>query len=361
MKIGVWGAGRIGAALVRRLATTTFTSEIVWTNRAFGKMTGAAIDVEQALALSPACHRVVTRTEERVGAELKTCQAVVLTHGLGVPRSGSRAKMYRANSEILRERAIPALRAHEGVVIVVTNPVDSLSRLVQKETGLPSERVLGLGTVVETARLRSALSGYLPQGIPGRDLWAFVVGTHDDNFVEVIPVPMHAGGEIQRDLLAELVPCLREEIRQAAERIKATGRAEDLRSALALVRSRIEAEAPTKDTLEAVRVAEEALGLTSLDAGTCQPIVEGVVQILEAIALDRHATLTVSALDPDADEYYSVPCTIGKGGILNRHLELLGQAGVRERVGHCIEALRIARGADDPRATALSPSTPATD
>ena len=352
MKIGVWGAGRIGCALVRRLATTPFTSEIVWANRSVNSMESVAIDVEQSLAFAPTCRRVSRHVEARAQTELQTCDVVVVTHGAGVSRNGARAQLYPENARILRERAIPALRGFHGIVLVVTNPVDSLARLVREETGLPEQRVLGLGTVVETARLRAILSGLLIPRIPARDLWAFVVGTHDENFVEIIPERFGAGAFIPRRELDELLPCIREGIQRSAERIKATGDNNGLREALRDALEQVRAAGLNARMHEPVQLVVQRAEAAIEGAGTCQPIVEGVVQVIESIAFDRHATLTVSTRDPEVDEYYSVPCTVGGVGILARRVELLDQPGVVERLGRCIASLRAVRGATDPRATA---------
>ncbi len=352
MKIGVWGAGRVGAALVRRLATAPFTSEIVWTNRSFRRMESVAIDVEQSLAFTPSCRRISRRAEGRAKAELLACRVVVLTHGAGVPRGGTRAQLYEQNAGILRSGAIPALRGFQGIVLVVTNPVDSAARLFQKESELPANRVLGLGTVIETARLRAALSGYLMPRIPARDLWAFVVGTHDENFVEVIPEPFGAGAHIAPDEMRDLLPCIREGIQQSAERIKATVDDSGLSEALRQAFEQVDAAVPNEGMRSALRLVAMRAEAAVESAGTCQPIVEGIVQVIESIAFDRHATLTVSTLDPESDEYYSVPCTVGETGIVARRLELLDQPGVKERIDRCIAALRTTRGATDRPATA---------
>jgi malate/lactate dehydrogenase len=74
---------------------------------------------------------------------------------------------------------------------------------------------------------------------------------------------------------------------------------------------------------------------------TLHPIVEAVVKVAEAVALDRQATLTVSTLDPDSPEglYYSVPCTVGRNGVVHRHVGVLSQPKVRIQMEACRDGL----------------------
>jgi malate/lactate dehydrogenase len=75
---------------------------------------------------------------------------------------------------------------------------------------------------------------------------------------------------------------------------------------------------------------------------TLHPIVEAVVKVAESIALDRQATLTVSALDPDSSEglYYSAPCTVGRNGAVHRHVGMLSQPKVKNQMDACCDGLR---------------------
>ena len=108
---------------------------------------------------------------------------------LGAPVSGElrRADLYPANRKVFREVVVPAIKGYTGIVLVVTNPVDLMTRLLLREAGLSDRKVMGLGTVVETARLRASLGSYLTPRHLARDVEAYMVGTHDAHCVVVLP------------------------------------------------------------------------------------------------------------------------------------------------------------------------------
>ncbi|MFY9822334.1 MAG: hypothetical protein WAM82_13205 [Thermoanaerobaculia bacterium] len=299
MKIAVWGAGEIGMGVAYRLATTVFTSELHWINRTYRKIEYRVVDLEHGLDFAPTCRSVTAHSEEKAARALEGAGILVLTLGAAVESGQSRADLYPQNRDLFSRAVIPALRqGFEGVVLVVTNPVDLMARWVQRKSGLPHERVLGLGTVVETARLRASLGSYLSPLRPAREVWAYAVGSHDERFVP-IAVPGCGTGSIPEGEMEDILDNARQEVMIGARRVKS-----DQRS-------------------------------------TLHPIVEAVVKVAEAIALDREATLTVSVLDPDSLEglYYSVPCTVGKSGAIHRHLGVLAHPNVQIQMEACREGL----------------------
>jgi malate/lactate dehydrogenase len=126
------------------------------------------------------------------------------------------------------------------------------------------------------------------------------VGTHDERFVPVVTPSLGIGAGIEPDLLPGVLEMARQEVAMGAARVKAGGPA------------------------------------------TRHPIVEGIVRVCEAIAYDRRALLTVSVLDPSTPEglFYSVPCTIGAAGVLERHTELLREPAVEAGLEVCRAGLR---------------------
>lgn len=307
MKIAVWGAGAVGSTLVYRLATTTFTSEIRWINRNYQRIAHHAIDLEHGLDFSPTCRRVEAYAQEDAERALDGAAILVLTLGAGVPPGGKREDLFPANGAIAHKAVVPALHGFPGLVVVVTNPVDLMARLIHREAALPSARVLGLGTLVETARLRASLGSYLSPAQPAREIWAFAVGTHDERFVPVATATLGIGAGISPALLPGILDAARREVAQGASRVKAGGLA------------------------------------------TLHPVVEGVIRLCETIAFDRHSLLTVSVLDPETPEglFYSVPCSIGAQGLVARHTELLSAPEVAAALEACREGLR--KALDDAR------------
>jgi len=299
MKIAVWGAGAIGSGLVYRLATTLFTSEIAWINRNYENIASRVIDIEQGLAFAPACHNIEAHPQEDAARALFGAGLLIVTLGAPVGKGQIREDLYPKNREICHQAVIPALQqGYSGVVLTVTNPVDLIARFLQKGAGLPAERVLGLGTVVETARLQASLGSYLSPRRPAREVWACAIGTHDERFVPVVRPSLGVGATIPPAVLADITECARREVAGAAARVKAD------------------------------------------EKSTLHPIVEGAVRVAEAIALDRQCLLTVSVRDQACDLYYSLPATVGAGGVSHIHRELLEDPVLQARLDPCLEGLR---------------------
>ncbi len=302
MKVGVWGAGSIGAGLAYRLTTLPVVSELVWINRTISNIEKQVIDLTHGLSFAPTCHTVRACEQAHAVREIPTLDLLVLTLGAPVKKGETREQKYPVNAGMLRESVLPALHAgFEGVVLVVTNPVDLTARLVHVEGGVAADKVLGLGTVVETARLRSSLASYLSPHRAPRDVQAYAVGTHDPQFVPIVNGPVAADDDTPDKVLEGIVEIARREVANGAERVK-TG-----------------------------------------ERSSLHPIVEGAVEVIEAIGLDKRSVLTVSVLDPDSDAdklFYSMPCTVGRHGILDRSVDVLGDAEVRTSIERCRDSLR---------------------
>lgn len=302
MKVAVWGIGAVGAGIACRLATMPFVSELFLVNRSYEVAFARAIDIGHGLAFAPSCWTVRAVPEERVQERLGEFDLLVLTQGTGVKKGATRADLYPANRDIFRRNVLPALAGFEGVVLVVSNPVDLMARLLVVEGRLPTDRVMGLGTVVETARLRAALASNAIPARAAHDVWAYVVGSHDDACVCAQATHIGPSLMVSPDDLATA----RDEVIQGARRVRES-------------------------------VSDEAKKF-----GTLHPIVEGAVAVVGAIATDARRTLTVSVEDPDTSDrvFYSLPCTLGRGGILERHAHLLEEPQTRAGIQRTIEQLR---------------------
>jgi len=307
MNVGVIGAGTIGAGLVRRLVTTTFVSEVTWVNRTLEKkVEPEIIDLQQGLAFSPSCRRVIGRPADSRGAEaLRRADIVVLTAGRGVRPGGTRGDLLVENARVV-EGYVRLLADYPGVLVVVTNPVDMMARTAARARGVPRQRTIGLGTIVETARLRASLASRVSPVRAAREVWAYAVGTHDDLFVPVPIDHLGPGGTEQGISLQIMIESARTEVIEAARRVKASG-----------------------------------------GDGTLFPIIEGIVSVIDAVVHDTRTILTVSVHDPatDDDLFYSVPCRIGRDGAGERIVPDMpsvhdGLDRCRERLRSDIETLR---------------------
>ena len=113
-------------------------------------------------------------------AEMKSCDAVVITAGRGGKPGESRLDLLSDNIKIARQIS-DQLRGFTGLLIIVSNPVDVLTYYYQKFTGLPSQRVIGTGTMLDTARLRDMIGRKVD--VDPKSIHADVIGEHGDSEV----------------------------------------------------------------------------------------------------------------------------------------------------------------------------------
>lgn len=292
MKVAVYGAGEIGHGIAYRLVTSPAVSELLWTNRTFKTIEHRVVDLQHGLSFAPTCHTVRACPVERLEANLAEVDVLILTSGAAVPAGGNRAALYRANQKHFREDLVPRLRGFGGIVLVVSNPVDLLARLLHVEGQLPAQRVFGLGTLVETARLKASLGSYLSPRRPAREVWAYVIGTHDEHCV-VVPTTTGMGAALD----PEILEIAKGEVIAGARRVK-TG-------------------APS----------------------SLHPISEAACFAVEAFASSRRSILTLSVKDPDNGLFYSLPCTVDRSGLVHRHAELLDGELIR-KLGPALDSLR---------------------
>ncbi|HKY34534.1 MAG TPA: hypothetical protein VJN18_01235 [Polyangiaceae bacterium] len=293
MRIAVWGAGQIGAATTYRLATSDHCSELHWINRTYASIVTRVVDLQHGLAFAPSCRLVKGYDEARAARALHEVELLVLTQGEAVPKGGVRQDVLTKNAAIFDAAVVPHLKDFSGIVLVVTNPVDLLARRVLEQSGLDADRCLGLGTVVETARLRAALAKRLRPPRSPRDVLAYAVGSHDEHFV---PVTEGATAMAAKAWSAESIEAARIETVNGAARVKT--------------------RAPS----------------------TIHPVVEGIVSVVEAIAADRNEILTVSTHDPETGLFYSVPTALGRNGVVERHTDLLQE--IQDRLQSSLDSLR---------------------
>jgi L-lactate dehydrogenase len=207
--------------------------------------------------------------------------ALVIAAGRGGKPGESRLDLLRDNARTLRELG-ETLRDYRGLVIVVTNPVDVLTYVLQRSSGLPPERVIGTGTMLDTARLRHAVGEEL--GLEPRSIHAQVVGEHGDSEV-VLWSSAHVGGTPLRawpGWRREREPEIAERVRKAAyeiiQRKGATNHAIGLVTA-ALLRWTIRGE---RRVLTVSRVQTGALGMR--DVALSLPTVIGVDGATDVVA-----------------------------------------------------------------------------
>lgn len=178
-RIAVIGCGHVGATSAYSLLLSGIARELVLVDLDARRAEGEAIDLQHAV---PLAHPV------RVWAgdyrEAARASIVVIAAGVGGRPDESRLDLLGRNVVVVRN-CIRRLLADgfDGLVLMTTNPVDILAQVAQAESGLPVERVLGSGTVLDTARLRAMLGEAL--GVDARSVHAYIIGEHGDSEIAV--------------------------------------------------------------------------------------------------------------------------------------------------------------------------------
>jgi L-lactate dehydrogenase len=175
--------------------------------------TGEAMDLAHGAPFYPPAHVRTASLEE-----MRDADVVVLAAGRGGKPGQTRLDLLKGNAEIVGSIG-HSLRGSRGLLIVVTNPVDVLTWHLTRASGVPAERVLGTGTMLETARLRHVLGREL--NVDPRSVHAQVIGEHGDSNV-VLWSSARIGGKPLRDWAGWTEAKERdivEEVRQAAYEI----------------------------------------------------------------------------------------------------------------------------------------------
>lgn len=297
-RIGIIGTGWVGSSIAISLLHAGVARELLLADRRAGLAEGEALDLAHGSSFYPAADVRAASVEEMRGAD-----ALVLAAGRGGRPEETRLALLRDNAGVARSIG-EALRGYRGLVVVVSNPVDVLTKVVRDSSGLPPERVIGTGTMLDTARLRHLAGRQL--GLDPRSVHAQVVGEHGDSQVALWSSAL-AGGRPLRDWhgwSAQREAEIGLEVRRAAYEIVArkgaTNHAIGLVTA-ALLRWMLRGE---RRVLTVSRVQSESLGLG--DVALSLPTVvgpEGATEVVppqanaaEAAALAASAAVVAGAL-----------------------------------------------------------------
>ena len=175
MKIGIIGLGYVGSSVAQATLQSGIATQLLLHDAREEVAEGEAMDLAHGAPFYPTASVRQTDVQEMVDAD-----AVVISAGRGGKPDQSRLELLRENAAIARNLG-GQLSKCRGVIVVVTNPVDVLTQIVTEASGLPPERVLGTGTMLDTARLRQTVGSAL--NIDSRSIHANVVGEHGDSEV----------------------------------------------------------------------------------------------------------------------------------------------------------------------------------
>ena len=174
-KVSIIGTGSVGSTIAYTLTVMGLASEIVMIDINNEKALGEALDIRQGTPFCGACSIYAGDYRDAVNADI-----VIVTSGIARKPGQSRLELAQTNVNITKQ-IIPEITkyAPDATYIIVSNPVDILTYTFYKMSGLPENRIIGSGTILDTARLRSRLSEYY--NINQSNVHAYVFGEHGDS------------------------------------------------------------------------------------------------------------------------------------------------------------------------------------
>ncbi len=190
-RIAIVGVGNVGATFAYALLQSGLAAEIVLIDRNMDRAQGEAMDLNHAVPLA-------THTRIWAGTYADTAGAAitVVTAGSGQKPGETRLDLVARNYEIFKG-IIPEIVKHNpnGIIVIASNPVDILSYAAWKLSGLPAQRVIGSGTILDTARFRYLISEHA--GVDSRSVHAYIIGEHGDSEVPVWSLANIGGMELK--------------------------------------------------------------------------------------------------------------------------------------------------------------------
>lgn len=174
-KISIIGTGSVGSTIAYTLTVMGIASEIVMIDINNERALGEALDIRQGTPFCSACSVYAGDYHDAEGSNI-----VIITSGIARKPGQSRLELAQTNVDITKS-IIPEITKHapDAIYIVVSNPVDVLTYTFCKRSGLPESRIIGSGTILDTARLRSRISEYY--SINQSNVHAYVFGEHGDS------------------------------------------------------------------------------------------------------------------------------------------------------------------------------------
>lgn len=271
-KVMIVGTGNVGMSYGYALVNQrTAVNELVLVDINVDDAEGEAMDLRDALAVAPSYIKIKSGTYADAG----DADIIVITAGVPQKPGESRMDLLKKNAAIFKDMITQIMQSgFDGIFVVVSNPMDVLAYLTWRYSGLPAERVIGYGTVLDSARLTQRLASRL--GVSTRSIHAFQVGEHGDSEFALWSTA-NSGGRPVVDLI---------EPQELAE-------IEDLarKEAYAII---------------------EKKGATYYGIGVC------LTHITNCILGDERRILPVSNYDALSGTYNGFPAILGRQGVVQR-------------------------------------------
>ena len=175
-KVVLVGTGFVGMSMAYSLENQGGINELVLIDVLKDKAEGEAMDLSHGLACAP------SRIDIKSGDydECKDADIVVITAGIAQKPGQTRLELLQINTKIIKEITENIMKSgFNGIIVVATNPVDLMTYVVYKVSGLPRERVIGSGTVLDTSRLRYLIGKRLD--VSPKNVHTYIMGEHGDS------------------------------------------------------------------------------------------------------------------------------------------------------------------------------------
>ncbi|MDO5481228.1 MAG: L-lactate dehydrogenase [Candidatus Saccharibacteria bacterium] len=296
-KVMIVGTGNVGASLGYCLVNQqTPVNELVLTDIMKEDAEGEALDLQDALAVSPADLKVHAGGYEQAG----DADIVVITAGVPQKPGETRMQLLEKNASIFKDMVGEIINSgFSGIFIVVSNPMDVMTYLTWKYSGFDSARVLGSGTVLDSARLRQQIAKKL--SVDPKSVHAYQVGEHGDSGFALWSTAT-VGGERVTNLISY----------DDQQKLEDYAR----REAYEIINRK---------------------GATFYGIGAC------VTEIISAILSDKHKVLPVSSYDDFTGVYNGFPAIVGKSGVERRlNIPMTEEEGIKFQKS--VNALKSAIG-----------------
>ena len=274
------GCGFVGSASVFALMQSGLFTEIVLIDADKAKAEGEAMDISHGIPFASPMKIYAGDYDDVADAGI-----IIVSAGAGQKPGETRLDLLHKNAAIMTS-IVESLKPHldpEAIVIVVSNPCDVLSYLAYKKLGLPSSQVFGSGTVLDTSRLKTAISE--DTGIDPRNVHTFVVGEHGDSEVAVWSATSIGGLSIL-DYSTQCPECNLSHLDELHDKVR-----------------------------------DAAYQIIAKKGATNYAVALAVSRIVSAVLNDENSVLTVSTYIESefggalSDIYLSLPCVVGSKGV----------------------------------------------
>jgi malate dehydrogenase len=183
-RVSIVGAGNVGGALAQRIAEKNL-ADVVLFDIVVGRPQGVALDLMEAAGIE-GHNRKLTGTHDY--ADTANSDIIVITAGLARKPGMTRDDLLKTNTQIVRDAAIGAIAySPNALIIVVTNPLDVMTYVAWQATQLPTQQVMGMAGILDSARFQTFIA--LELGISAQAVNAMVLGSHGDLMV---PIPAYS-------------------------------------------------------------------------------------------------------------------------------------------------------------------------